>query len=54
VPDGYTPLIGGITCDGRYRLLVALCPEYRALLAAAGAAGRVRGPSGVRWWLQPS
>jgi len=52
VPEGIEPL-GGITCDGRWRVLVALCAEHRALLAAAGAAGRVHGPSGVRWWFTP-
>jgi hypothetical protein len=51
VPDDHQAL-GGITCDGRWRLLVALCPEHRELLARAGSTGRVHGTSGVRWWFQ--
>jgi hypothetical protein len=53
VPDGIASL-GGITCDGRWRVLVALCPQHRALLARAGSTGRVHGASGVRWWFPPS
>jgi hypothetical protein len=52
VPEGHEPL-GGITCDGRFRLLVALCPDHRALLVSAGSTGRLHAPSGVRWWFEP-
>jgi hypothetical protein len=53
VPASQTPLIGGMTCDGRYRVLAPLCDGHRALLTAAGATGRVHGATGVRWWFVP-